>query len=46
MEESRAAIFMLVSYEYQLLNVIHMPLFCRNVYGIISFKFLIHEYKV
>ena len=46
MEESRAAIFMLVSYEYQLLKAIHMPLICRNVYGIISFKFLIHEYKV
>ena len=46
MEESRAAIFMLVSYEYQLLKVIHLPLFCRNVYGIISFKFFIHEYKV
>ena len=26
MEESRAAIFMLVSYEYQLLKVIHLPL--------------------
>lgn len=46
MEESRAAIFMLVSYEYQLLKVIHLPLFCRNVYVIILFKFLIHEYKV
>lgn len=46
MKESRAAIFILVSYEYQLLKVIHLPLFCRNVYVIISFKFLIHEYKV
>ena len=46
MEESRAAIFMLVSYEYQLLKVIRLPLFCRNIYVIISFKFLIHEYKV
>ena len=46
MEESRAAIFILVTYEYQLLKVIHLPLFCRNFYVIISFKFLIHEYKV